>query len=48
MVAVPRDEAVSRVLDALPEGWSAVLLPLRPIDGSRLNMQPGEIRELKK
>jgi hypothetical protein len=46
LVAAPREEAVSLVLDAVPEGWSAVLLPLRPVGASRLKMQPGEVRKL--
>jgi hypothetical protein len=46
MVAAPREEAVSLVLNALPEGWAASLLPLRPVQASRLNMQPGDVREL--
>ena len=46
LAAAPRDEAVSLVLDTLPEGWSAVLLPLRSINASRLKMLPGEVREL--
>jgi hypothetical protein len=46
MVAVPREDAVTHVLNALPEGWAASLLPLRSIEASRLNMQPGDLREL--
>jgi hypothetical protein len=48
MVAAPREEAVSLVLNAVPEGWAAALLPLKPILASQLNMQPGEIRELER
>jgi hypothetical protein len=47
LVAAPREEAVSLVLDGVPEGWSAVLLPLRPVDASQLKMLPGEVRELR-
>jgi hypothetical protein len=46
MVAAPREEAVSLVLDAIPEGWTASLLPLRSVGASRLNMQRGDLREL--
>jgi hypothetical protein len=48
LAAAPREEAVSVVLNAVPEGWSAVLLPLSPVEASALNMQPGEVRELTK
>jgi hypothetical protein len=46
MVAAPREEAVSLVLNAIPEGWAASLLPLRSLEAARLNMQPGDVREL--
>ena len=46
MVAGPREEAVSRVLNAIPDGWAASLLPLRSVAASRLNMQAGDLREL--
>ena len=46
MVAAPREEAVSRVLNAIPEGWAASLLPLRSVGASRLNMKSGDLREL--
>jgi hypothetical protein len=46
--AAPPDEAVSLVLDAVPEGWTADLLPLRSVDASQLKIQPGEVRELTK
>lgn len=46
MVAAPRDEAVSIVLNAIPEGWAASLLPLRSVRASRLKMKPGDMREL--
>ena len=46
MVAAPREEAVSLVLDAILEGWTASLLPLRSVGASRLNMQRGDLREL--
>jgi hypothetical protein len=46
MVAAPREEAVSIVLNAVPEGWATSLMPLRAVDASQLKMQPGELREL--
>jgi hypothetical protein len=46
MVAAPREEAVCLVLNAIPEGWCASLLPLRPVEASKLRMRPGELREL--
>ena len=46
MVAAPREAAVSLVLNAIPEGWAASLLPLRSVGASRLKMQPGDLREL--
>ena len=46
LAAAPPDEAVSLVLDVVPEGWTAALFPLRPVDASQLKMQPGEVREL--
>jgi hypothetical protein len=46
LVAVPCGEAVSLVLDAIPEGWAASLLPMRSVGAARLKMQPGELREL--
>jgi hypothetical protein len=46
MVAAPRQDAVSLVLNVIPEGWTASLMPLRPVEASRLNMQPGDLREL--
>jgi hypothetical protein len=46
--ATSREEAVDRVLDAIPEGWAAHLLDdsLRPRSDSVVNMQPGEVGEL--
>ena len=47
--ATPRDQAVDRVLDVIPEGWSARLLD-EPIDPrvmvGLLELSPGEVREL--
>ena len=38
-----REPAVSLVLEAMPEECSAVLSPL--VDGARLKMRPGDLRE---
>ena len=47
--ATPRERAVDRVLDVIPEGWSARLLD-DPIDPRQLaglsGFAPGEVREL--
>ena len=47
--ATLREEAAAMVLNAIPEGWTAVLLDtrLRPAEAAFLEMKPGEIRELK-
>ena len=46
--AAPRDEAVDRVLDGVPEGWAASLeggvLTAQQLEA--LNLQPGEIRKI--
>ena len=47
--AVARDEAVNRVLDAIPEDWTARLLfheQLEPQPDAVSNMVPGEVRKL--
>jgi hypothetical protein len=48
--ATSREEAVERVLDAIPEGWTARLLggslKVRE-DGLSNDLLPGEVRELK-
>ncbi|SDI09222.1 hypothetical protein SAMN05216338_101749 [Bradyrhizobium sp. Rc2d] len=47
LAATPREEAVERVLDVIPEGWTAVLLDeLDPTDAAILFMKPGEVREV--
>jgi hypothetical protein len=48
-VAAQRSEAVALVLNAVPEGWTAALLPTRLTTRELvfLNMAPGEVRELK-
>ena len=48
--ATSREEAVERVLDAIPEGWTARLLgesSKMPKDGLSDGLFPGEVRELK-
>jgi hypothetical protein len=46
--ATPREQAVSRVLEAVPEGWAAALLSnkLEAQEMEALNLQPGEVREI--
>jgi hypothetical protein len=46
--ACPQDEAVEQILNAVPEGWTAALLPnrLKPTEIEALNMKAGEVREL--
>ena len=48
VAAMPRTEAVTAVLNAIPEGWSACLLSnkLRAIEIQTLNLKPGEVREI--
>ena len=48
-VATEREAAVTLVLNAVPEGWTAVLLPIRLTVEELLflNLAPGEVRELK-
>ena len=47
--ATSRDDAVGRVLDAIPEGWTARLLTQRltPHEAAGLDMNMDEIRELR-
>ena len=45
--ATAREDAVDRVLDAIPEGWTACLLDERPRDNVSMNMTQGEVRELR-
>lgn len=46
--ATPRDQAVDRVLDAIPEGWTARLLDdlMQPSQEMTVRMAAGEVREL--
>jgi len=48
VTAGPRREAVTQVLNAVPEGWAAALLSdrLKPEEVEVLNLCPGEVREL--
>lgn len=47
LAATGRDEAVDRVLEVVPEGWSASLVgrELAGAEATALNMQPGEVRQ---
>ena len=47
--ATAREEAVDRVLDAIPEGWAARLLDdsLKPRADAVHGMAAGEVRELR-
>jgi hypothetical protein len=48
VAACPRKKAIELVLNAIPEGWTAALLPsrLKPEEAAILNLSPGEVREL--
>jgi hypothetical protein len=48
VTAGARNKAVTQVLNAVPEGWTAALLPnkLKPEEVKVLNLRPGEVREL--
>jgi hypothetical protein len=48
VTAGARTKAVTQVLNAVPEGWTAALLPnrLKPEEVKVLNLRPGEVREL--
>ena len=48
VAATPRDEAVTQILNAVPEGWTAALLTNRLTrqEVELLNLQPGEVREI--
>jgi hypothetical protein len=44
--AAAREEAITQVLNAVPEGWTAALLSnrLEPMEEEALNLKPGEVR----
>jgi hypothetical protein len=50
VVAAPREEALDKVLNAIPEGWTAALLSnrLKPFEVAALNLKPGDVRELSR
>src|SRR5437868_4578289 len=50
LAATSRDEAASRLLDCVPEGWSASLLEqsLDPDKAAALKLRPGDVRLLRK
>jgi hypothetical protein len=50
VVAAPREEALDKVLNAIPEGWTAALLSnrLKPFEVEALNIKPGDVRELSR
>ena len=49
IAATPRSEAVTAVLNAVPEGWAASLFSnkLRAVEIEALHLKPGEVRELR-
>jgi hypothetical protein len=49
VAAAHREQAITLVLAAVPEGWTAVISDVRlePGEAALLKMQPGEVRELK-
>jgi hypothetical protein len=42
------DEALTLVLNRVPEGWAAALLSnkLTPLEAEALNLKPGDVREI--
>jgi hypothetical protein len=50
VAAAAREDAVTLVLSAVPEGWMASLsgIRLKPEEVALLKMKPGEVRELTK
>jgi hypothetical protein len=46
--ATSREEAVDRVLDAIPEGWAARLLDEPCSDSAGLDMTAGEVRDISR
>jgi len=49
VTATSRDEAVSRVLECVPEGWSASLIEqgLSLDEVAMLRLEPGDVRKLR-
>ena len=49
IAATSREDAVSRVLDCVPEGWTASLLEqsLNPNEAAVLKLEAGDVRKLK-
>jgi hypothetical protein len=49
VAATSREEAVSRVLDCVPEGWTASLLEqrLNSSEAAVLKLEPGDVRKLR-
>lgn len=47
LAATPREDAVDRVLDAIPEGWAASLVECHPSDEvvAAWDMTAGEVRQ---
>jgi len=45
----PRRGAITQVLNTVPEGWTAALLPnrLTADEAAALALQPGEVREIR-
>jgi hypothetical protein len=50
VAAAKPDQAVTLVLCAVPEGWTATITGehLTPEQEAKLNLKPGEVRELTK
>lgn len=48
VAATPREEAVTEVLNVVPEGWTAALLSnqLTSQEVELLDLRPGEVREI--
>ena len=44
-----RKDAITQVLNAVPEGWTAALLPnrLTPDEIAALALKPGDVREIR-
>jgi enoyl reductase-like protein len=48
--ASSEEEALTLVLNSVPEGWTAALLSnkLMPIEIAALNLKPGEVKEISR